>query len=73
MPSGSRGFVELSGMDTHTHHVKEHRRVCAFMGKENGFTERQKLNQSRGTEFVFVKCELVYLFGHLKGPPLVSA
>lgn len=42
VPSASRGFAELSGVDTGTDPVKEHRRFCALMVKENGLTERQE-------------------------------
>lgn len=28
VPDGSRGFIELSEMDTQTHHGKEHRHLC---------------------------------------------
>lgn len=53
VPDGSRGFIELSEMDTKTHHGKERRHLCAFLGKENGFSERQELSQKKGVSVYF--------------------
>lgn len=66
VPDGSRGFVELSGMDTKTHHAQEHTVVC-ICGE--GFTKRQEgIKPVKRCECVFVKCVLVCIFGHLRGP-----
>lgn len=40
VPDDSGGLVELSGIDTRTAWVREHRHLCVLMAKENGFTER---------------------------------